>query len=212
MQKLVAGVHSFQRDYFSNNRELFELLASEGQSPEALFVTCSDARIDPGVLTQCRPGELFELQNVGNLIPPYGAGGVSAEAAIEYALVALKVKHIVVCGHSLCGAMEALIMPDQHEGVPSMQRWLQHAECTRRIIAENYGHLTDPRARVTATVEENVLVQLENLRTHPAVAVALSRKELHLHGWVYKFETGEVFCYDPEREQFISIQDAPAAA
>jgi carbonic anhydrase len=211
VQKLVQGVHSFQREYFSSNRELFEQLALHGQRPETLFIACSDSRVDATLITQSRPGELFELQNAGNLVPPYGAGGISAEAAIEYALVALKVKHIVVCGHSHCGAMSGLLDPDSLKGMPAVATWLKNAETTRRIIQENYTHLTDPAARLTATVEENVLVQLEHLRTHPAVAVALSRKALHLHGWVYKFETGEVFFFDPEREQFMPLNESPAA-
>ncbi len=212
MQKLVAGVHSFQKEYFSSNRELFEQLCEKGQSPETLFITCSDSRVDPTLITQSRPGELFELQNAGNIVPPYGAGGIGAAATIEYAVAVLKVKHIVVCGHSHCGAMGGLLNPDSLTELPAVQGWLHHAESTRRIIRENYKHITEAEKLLTATVEENVLVQLEHLRTHPSVAAALARKELHLHGWVYKFESGEVFAYDVERGQFVPLAEAAVTA
>jgi carbonic anhydrase len=170
-----------------------------------LFITCSDSRIDPGLLTQTQPGELFILRNAGNLVPAYGAVSGGEAATIEYAIAVLKVRDIIVCGHSHCGAMGGLLDPQEIEGLPAVRTWLNHAEATARIIKENYGHIVEREARLTATVEENVLVQLENLRTHPAVAAALSRDELKLHGWVYKFETGQVFAYDPQQGQYLSL-------
>lgn len=205
MQKLVSGVHTFQRDIFQKKEELFAQL-SKGQNPETLFITCSDSRVVPSIVTNSEPGDLFELQNAGNIIPAFGAGGIGEAATIEYAVSALKVKDVVICGHSQCGAMTGLLHPEKIEGLPAVKGWLQHAETTRRIILENYKHITDPAARLTATVEENVLVQLEHLRTHPAVAVAIARKQLRLHGWVYKIETGEVFAFDPESEQFVPLE------
>lgn len=206
MQKLVAGIHNFQKEYFSTNQKLFETLVS-GQRPMALFITCSDSRIDPNRLTQTNPGELFIQRTAGNIIPPYGAIQGGEAATIEYAVAALGVKDIIVCGHSHCGAMSGLLDPGSVGKMPAVQAYLQHAEATRRIVEENYQHLTDPAKRLTLTVEENVLVQIENLRTHPSVAAAIGRGELKLHGWVYKFETGEVFAFDPENRQFVPIQD-----
>jgi carbonic anhydrase len=205
MQKLIEGLHQFQTSIFSSQRELFERLA-RGQRPETLFITCSDSRINPNLITQTNPGELFILRNAGNIIPPYGAANGGEGATVEYAVAVLEIKDIIVCGHSHCGAMQALLNPDGLADLPQVAAWLSHAEATRRIMKENYGHL-EGAARVTATVEENVLVQIENLRTHPAVAARLSRGELALHGWVYKIETGEVFAYDPDKGQFLPVTE-----
>jgi carbonic anhydrase len=208
MQKLVRGIHQFQRQAFSRDKKLFETLV-EGQAPLALFITCSDSRIDPTRLTQTRPGELFIQRTAGNIVPPYGAVSGGEAATIEYAVAALKVRDIILCGHSHCGAMAGLLNPSSVEKMPAVQAYLKHAEATRRIVEENYTQLVDPVKRLTLTVEENVLVQLENLRTHPAVAAALGRNELKLHGWVYKFETGDVFTFDPDACEFTAIQDSP---
>lgn len=210
MQKLVQGIHQFQSDLFSEQQRLFEGLV-DGQSPLALFITCSDSRIDPSLLTQTEPGELFILRNAGNIVPSYGAVEGGEAATIEYAVSVLGVKDIIICGHSHCGAMDGLLNQSQLEKLPAVRAWLAHAESTHRIVEENYGHITEPTARLTATVEENVLVQLEQLRTHPSVAAALSRKAINLHGWVYKFETGQVFSFDPTHCQFLPLQDASLA-
>ncbi|MGE3314406.1 MAG: carbonic anhydrase [Planctomycetaceae bacterium] len=208
MQKLVKGIHQFQDNIFSTQRRLFERLV-DGQSPEALFITCSDSRINPNLITQTEPGELFILRNAGNIVPAYGAGGGGGEAAtIEYAVSVLKVRDVIVCGHSHCGAMAALLHPEKCDKLPAVKQWLSHAEATARIINENYTHITTENERVTVTVEENVLVQLENLRTHPSVAAALGRGELKLHGWVYKFESGQVFSYHAEEGQFAQLTDS----
>lgn len=204
MQKLIEGIHEFQQNVFSTQRSLFERL-SKGQQPLALFITCSDSRIDPNLLTQTGPGELFVLRNAGNLVPPYGTGAGGEAATIEYAVAVLKVKDIIVCGHSQCGAMGGLLHPEQLDDLNAVRGWLQHAEATNRIIKENYSHVTDETALLAATVEENVLVQLENLRTHPSVSAALSRRDLKLHGWTYKFESGKVFAYNPEPRQFLPL-------
>lgn len=215
MQKLVEGIHQFQQHVLSEKRAMFADLES-GQQPLALFITCSDSRICPNLLTQTEPGELFILRTAGNIVPPYGAVAGGEAATIEYAVAVLKVKDVIVCGHSHCGAMAALLHPESVKELPAVKALLDHAEATRRIIAENYGHLEEGRPRLMATIEENVLVQLEHLRTHPTVAAALSRKQLKLHGWVYKFESGEVFAYDPAIQQFQSIngrvEPAPATS
>ncbi|MDB4680153.1 MAG: carbonic anhydrase [Planctomycetaceae bacterium] len=206
MQKLMDGIHKFQKDAFSQDQKLFETLV-HGQKPLALFITCSDSRIDPSYLTQTKPGELFIQRTAGNIIPSYGSMMGGEAATIEYAVSALKVKDIVICGHSHCGAMSGLLNPESVELMPAVKAYLQHAEATRRIVVENYKHLTDPAKRLTLTVEENVLVQLESLKTHPSVAAAVGRGDLKLHGWVYKFETGEVFDFDPELYQFLPLKD-----
>jgi carbonic anhydrase len=210
MQKLIAGIHHFQATVFASEHEFFEQMAL-GQTPETLFITCSDSRINPNLLTNTGPGELFILRNAGNIVPPWHPTANGGEAAtIEYAVAALGVREIIVCGHSHCGAMQGLLDLDSLENMPAVRTWLGHAEATRRIMRESYGHLQGD-ALLTGTVQENVLSQLENLRTHPAVATRVARGTLRLHGWVYKIESGEVFTYDVTSEQFITIgQHAPA--
>ncbi len=204
MQKLVEGIHQFQDGVFSSKQRLFETLV-EGQQPLALFITCSDSRIDPSLLAQTEPGELFILRNAGNIVPPFGAVEGGEAATIEYAVSVLGVKDIIICGHSHCGAMGGLLNPQNLESLPAVRSWLSHAESTHKLIEENYSHLTDPEARLMAAVEENVLVQIENLQTHPTVSAALEQKALNLHGWVYKFETGEVFGHNLQDGQFVSV-------
>src|SRR5262245_33421181 len=172
MEQLVQGIHQFQTSYFGSQQELFERLTAN-QAPMALFITCSDSRISPGLLMQTKPGDLFILRNAGNMVPPYGASKGGEEATIEYAVRALDVKHIIVCGHSHCGAIRALLNPEEAAEMPAVATWLSHAEATRRIIKENYSHL-DQASMYKAAIEEHVLVQLENLRTHPSVAARLA--------------------------------------
>ena len=203
MQKLIQGVHRFQNEDFRPLQGLFEQL-SKGQNPETLFITCSDSRIDPNMLTRSQPGELFILRNAGNIVPPHGAANGGEAATIEYAVAGLGVKDIIICGHSHCGAMQGLLQPEMISQLPAVSSWLSNAETTRRIVHDNYKHLHGDQL-VTATVEENVLVQLENLRTLPAVASRLVKGDLHLHGWVYKIETGEVFAYDSTSGQFVPV-------
>lgn len=206
MQKLIEGIHHFQSNLFSPQRELFERLA-DGQHPDALFITCSDSRISPNLITQTQPGELFILRNAGNIIPPHGAANGGEGATIEFAVAGLGVQDIIVCGHSHCGAMNGLLHPESLKDLPAMTAWLSHAEATRRIMREKYFDRMGA-AQLTTAVEENVLVQLENLRTHPAVAARLARGKLKLHAWVYKIESGKVFAYDPQQGQFVPVAEA----
>ena len=208
MQKLVDGIHHFQSNIFRSQRELFSRLATE-QNPEALFITCSDSRINPNLITQTQPGDLFILRNAGNIVPPYGASNGGEGASIEFAVVGLGVKDIIVCGHSHCGAMKGILHPETVEKLPLMSAWLKHAESTRWVVREQYSDL-DAGAKLDVTIQENVLRQLENLRTHPSVAVGLSRGNLKLHAWVYTIETGEVFAYEPTLGQFIHVVDLVA--
>jgi carbonic anhydrase len=205
MQKLVEGIHHFRAHVFRRQRELFQRLA-DGQHPVALFITCSDSRINPNLLTQTDPGELFILRNAGNIVPPHGAARGGEGATIEFAVAGLGIKDIIVCGHSQCGAMKSLLAPETLRDLPSMAAWLGHAEATRWIIRDKYPGLPG-HDLLTAAVQENVLVQMENLRTHPAVAAGLARGGLKLHGWVYVIEAGEVFAHDPERGQFLSLSE-----
>jgi carbonic anhydrase len=208
MKSLIEGLHHFQDEVFGTQRALFERLA-KGQTPETLFITCSDSRIDPCLLTQSMPGELFIIRNAGNLVPPYGSSQGGEAATIEFAVAALKVKEIIVCGHSHCGAMKGLLSPPSAQDFPALTHWLGHAESTRRVVKEKYSN-HDEDEILNITIQENVLAQLENLRTHPVVAAGLALKKLKLHAWVYKIETGEVFGYEPQSAQFHQLTEQPA--
>ncbi len=209
MQKLVQGIHNFQKNHFSSSRALFEHLA-HGQNPETLFITCSDSRISTDLLTQSNPGDLFVLRNAGNIIPAYSGSNSGAGATVEFAVAGLGVKDIIICGHSHCGAMKGLLKPEILHDMPAVAQWLSYAESTRRILKQNYQGLDDV-AMLKAAVEENVLVQIENLRTHPSVAARLATGGLHLHAWVYKIETGEVFAYDAEEGQYMPLIEGAVA-
>ncbi len=206
MLKLIAGLHHFQSEIFDSQKELFERLA-KGQTPDALFITCADSRINPNLITQTNPGDLFILRNAGNIVPPFNATAGGEAATIEFAVGVLGIKDIIICGHSHCGAMRGLIHPEDIKDFPTVKSWLSHAEATRRTVKENYTDLTEEQMLQVAT-QENVLVQLENLKTHPTVYAALARRDLRLHGWMYKIETGDVFNYQVDIGQFVPVTEA----
>jgi carbonic anhydrase len=210
MQKLIAGVHRFRKKYRSEHWELFRRLAAHGQSPEALFITCCDSRVDPVVITHGQPGDLFIVKNVGNFVPPYSENpleGSGVAAAVEYAVEHLHVRDIIVCGHSDCGAMKALYKDRSHfAGTPHICEWLRHGDRTLRVVAENYPDRS-PSERLMITSEENVLVQVENLRTYPVVRKATGEGKLHVHAWFFEIGEGQVYAYHPEKEQFEPIRE-----
>jgi carbonic anhydrase len=212
MTKILDGVRVFQKHVFGAKEDLFRRLG-KGQSPLVLFITCSDSRINPNLLTQTEPGELFILRNAGNIVPPYGAGGGGEDATIEYAVVALQVQHIVVCGHSGCGAMRGLLEPSSLETLPAVARWLTHARAVVPKVPEA-GHKPEAPARESCTEErlrlaiaENALLQREHLKTHPAVAAAVAAGKLQLHAWVYHFESGDVEAHDDAGGRFVPLAE-----
>lgn len=209
MQRLVSGIHDFQTNIFCNRTELFNRL-TKGQNPQALFITCSDSRMVPDMITQADPGDLFVVRNVGNLVMPYGVGSGSEAAAIEYAVRALGVKDIVVCGHTRCGAVHAMLHPDDVKELPRVKNWICQADACAEIVRSRYSDLNEMDQWKVA-VEENVLVQIEHLRTHPVVAVGLANGTLNLHAWVYKMETGQVFSYEPVSGQYVEIDQKACA-
>jgi len=206
MKKLVDGIHSFQSGVFGQQKELFDSL-TQGQNPSAMFITCSDSRVVPTLMTQTGPGDLFMLRNAGNLVPPYGPLHGAEAAAIEYAVEVLKVQDIIICGHTHCGAMKAVLAPGSLDRLPATKSWLVYAEATRHVMATHYHDLPEDE-KLETCVEENVLVQVENLRTHPAVLAALSRGKLKLHAWVYEIESGKVLAFDGCRGQYVPLEEA----
>ncbi len=203
MDRLYKGIWNFQRTYFREKEDFFRRL-SEGQSPDVLFITCSDSRVDPNLVTQSRPGELFIVRNVGNIIPPYGAikDKNSVAAAIEFAVLDLKVKDIIICGHSNCGAMQTLYRDEKElDNMPHLREWLQMADSVKSMILKHYSDASE-EIRQRVTEEENILFQLNNIQTYPFVLEALSAGALHLHGWYYNIGTGSIYFYNSSEDVF----------
>ncbi len=204
MKKVVSGTVEFQKSAFAQRKALFAELAN-GQSPEVLFITCADSRIDPNLVTQTQPGDLFICRNAGNIVPPHVkvAGGVTA--SIEYAVSVLGVRDIVVCGHTDCGAMKGALNPDALSDLPHVHNWLDHARAAVDIVKARHGSAGP--AQLGDVTEENVLLQLQHLRTHPAVAARLGTGAIGLHGWVYDIESGDVNCYDEAEKRFVPLSE-----
>jgi carbonic anhydrase len=204
MDHIIDGVLRFQRVVHPNREALFHDL-SLGQAPTAMFIGCADSRIVPEMLTQQGPGSLFVVRNAGNIVPPNSTvpGGVTA--SIEYAVAVLGIPDIVICGHSGCGAMTAVLRGGpQLEKLPAVARWLHYADAARDVVAAEFAGATEEE-KLDALVRENVLAQLENLLTHPAVAEAVGKKQLRLHGWVYEIGAGCVDTYDARVGRFVPI-------
>jgi carbonic anhydrase len=204
MQRLIEGVHKFQKDEFGNYRKLFHKLSQDGQNPHTLFITCSDSRVLAELITQSKPGDLFVVKNVGNIVPPANVRGDtnSTAAAIEFAVDTLKVSDIVICGHSQCGAITALLDSQPvSANTPHLRDWLNLASPVVETLKTDYAHLHGA-ARETAAAEENVLFGLDSLHSYSCVQERLMDGSLRLHGWFFKIATAELFAYDPETRQF----------
>jgi carbonic anhydrase len=204
MQEIIDGFLKFQRDVFPTRKELFRKLATN-QTPRALFISCSDSRMVPELVTQREPGDLFVIRNAGNIVPSFGPepGGVSA--TVEYAVAALGVSDVIVCGHSDCGAMTAVATCTCLDHMPAVAHWLRYAD-SAKLVNESREHASE-RARIDSMVRENVIAQLNNLRTHPSVALALAQGRLRLHGWVYDIESGSIDALDSATRQFVPLAD-----
>ena len=211
MQKLVEGIHHFRSNDFAENQSLFEHLARDGQTPETLFITCSDSRVVPNLITNAAPGDLFIVRNVGYIVPSVGRGMIGGvAAAIEYAVEVLNVENIVICGHTQCGAIDAILDPSRVRHLGFVSRWLRESEAIPHLLRDKYPHLTGEN-RLVAAAEENVLVQLENLRSYPFVSSRLEAGTLKVAGWVFKIATAQVFGYDPVAEQFVAFANNVAS-
>src|ERR1700761_5246757 len=159
---LKAGALRFRSEVYAYRKEVYELAARQPQAPHTLVITCADSRIDPEALMQAGPGEIFVTRNIGNIVPSYGEmlGGVSA--VIEYAVSALKVRHVVVCGHSDCGAMKALLRPESTTDMPSVKSWLRNAQAALSVAESLSEEGENAKERLKRMTEENVLLQLQH--------------------------------------------------
>lgn len=203
MERMIAGYRRFQKEIFPEQQHHFRLLA-DSQRPHTLFITCSDSRVVPTLFTQTEPGELFLCRVVGNLVPAHGAemGGVAS--AVEYAVTVLGVRHVVVCGHSDCGAMRAFLHPEKLRPLKAVEAWLEHAQAAIAIAGQQHAGLSGEDF-VKALIDENVVVQLQHLKTHPSVAAGLRNGSLEVHGWVYDIGTGLIRRYDEDRNCFEAL-------
>ncbi|WP_145542389.1 carbonic anhydrase [Yersinia alsatica] len=206
MKEIIDGFLKFQRDAFPERAELFKSLATQ-QSPKTLFISCSDSRMVPELVTQREPGDLFVIRNAGNIVPSYGPepGGISA--SVEYAVTALKVTDIVICGHSDCGAMTAIAKCHCLDHMLAVKHWLQYAD-SAKVVNESREY-KDIHDKTISMVHENVVAQLANIQTHPSVRLALEEGRLTIHGWVYDIESGLISAFDRASRQFVSLAANP---
>lgn len=213
MKRFLEGHARFRREAFPERRSHFRLLA-ESQQPDALFITCADSRVVPDLIFQTEPGDMFLCRAIGNIVPPFGgmAGGVSA--TIEYAVAVLHVRHVIVCGHSDCGAIRAVLPADPRDPqakrdlsrLPLTAQWLGYVEPAWKHLPSGISQTDIPTLHV-ALIRANVIAQLENLKTHPEVARALAHSEVEVHGWYYDILTGAVDAYDQRQRRFVPLED-----
>lgn len=208
MYQILKGIEFFENFVHPSNRELFEQLAA-GQQPETMMITCSDSRVVPSLITQTMPGEIFVLRNAGNLLPECREAGGGEWATVEYAVEVLKVKNIIVCGHSDCGAMKQVLRGRCPRRIPAVARWLAHARPVKRALARQAVGL-EYEGVLKLAIRENVLLQLRRLRAHPGIARRVEKGKLSLHGWVFDIGTGSIMAYDAGTGRF--LKPAPAAA
>lgn len=209
LETMARGIGRFRRDVFPRRQEQYESLANV-QRPKALFLTCADSRVLPSLITQTGPGELFVERNPGNIAPIHSGEAVGVSASIEYAISALKTPHVIICGHSDCGAVKGILNPEAVADMPAVARWLRYGDEARRRLDPLATDDNDEKERLARLTELNVLVQMEHLATHPAVQQARAAGRLTIHGWVYEIETGEVRAYDPARGSFVPLTEAPS--
>lgn len=207
MKSIIQGIHKFQTEVLPKKRALFDQL-SKGQKPAALVISCADSRVDMQLVTQAEPGQLFFFRNAGNIVPPYGTVLGAISATIEYAMVALEIPNIIVCGHSDCGAMKGVLNPESLGRMPTVAQWLKYADVARQMASELHRD-TPPEKLLDYLIQENVLAQLDNLGTHPSVAVRVARGEVQLHGWIYDINTGSVVAYDGTKRAFVPVDTEP---
>lgn len=209
MKKLISGIIDFRKTMLPARRHQFAELA-KGQSPDSLFITCSDSRVAPNWFASTDPGDLFVVRNVGNLIPPCGDWGMtewdkSEFAAVEFAILALNVRDIIVCGHSECGAMNAVCNHSFIEGAPHLRSWLSHAEVSLKIL-ETEKSLNSKMSRVNQLSQINVLQQIEHLKTYPLIQKRLADGTLNIHGWWFEIAEAAVHAFDEKSRSFKLIE------
>ena len=206
MQRLIEGYARFRAKVYPQHAKLFEKLA-KGQQPQALFICCSDSRVMPELVMQCDAGDLFPCRNAGNLVPPATETGSGVAATVEYAIRVLKVPDVIVCGHSDCGAMKAILEGGHLESLPIVRSWLEHAGPSSKWLTRTLKGATSMTydERLKALSEANVIAQVQTLKTHPAVDEALKKGTVNVHGWMYDIASGSIRRFDPELGAFCAL-------
>jgi carbonic anhydrase len=208
LERLKDGARKFHSEVHAENAEHYRRAASTPQAPHTLIISCADSRVDVEAITSSGPGQVFVTRNVGNMVPPYSGTPGGVTAVIEYAVAALKVKHVVVCGHSDCGAMKALLNPESTDKLPTVRYWLHHGQAAL-MVADSIAHKDDsPSEKLRQLTEENVLMQMVHLKTHPSVAGAMARGELTMSGWVYDIGSGVVRIAEDGQREFVPVTAA----
>ncbi|RXK13462.1 carbonic anhydrase [Halarcobacter mediterraneus] len=209
LNELIKGNEEFRKSNFLELEEEIKELVEHGQKPEVLFIGCSDSRVTPDLMLNSKPGDMFILRNVGNFVPPYkhDEDYHGSAAAIEYAVAVLKVKHIIVCGHSHCGACKSLYedIPDT-ESLIHIKTWLRLGSKAKERTLKNKKFTTEEEM-YRATERNSIRNQLENLLTYPDVVKFLKSGELKIHGWYYDIETARIDYYDQEDDNFKPLSE-----
>jgi len=203
MDSLYEGLIEFRKKEYQEHRGLFKEL-KKSQAPHTLFITCSDSRVVPSMITRSLPGELFIIRNVANMVPPYRKTEdfVSTTSAIEYAVLALNVSHIIVCGHSNCGGCAALYMPEEKlNKVPHVKKWMELAKPVREKVQSKYTHVDDDMKH-WLTEHANIVTQLDHLMTYPFIEERVKKDMLTLHGWYYVIDRGLVYRFNKDDKEF----------
>ncbi|MES1974519.1 MAG: carbonic anhydrase [Pseudomonadota bacterium] len=205
MNDLIGRVLSFEKQVFPNQSALYAKLAAHGQNPKVLIISCADSRVVPEHIMQAAPGDLFVCRNAGNIVPPFSNANGGVTSTVEYAVTALGVRDIVICGHSDCGAMKALMNPETLQGMPNVAAWLRHSHAAHSVVAASYPELENGESVRVASLE-NVVVQLSHLRTHPSVAAAVASGRVALHGWFFDIQQGVMLGLDGDTGRFVPIE------
>ncbi len=209
LKEFVVGNETFQQTYFKKHEAQLLSLVKEGQNPRALFIGCSDSRVIPDLIIQSNPGDLFVIRNVGNFVAPYKPDEDfhSTAAGIEYAVGVLEVSEIIICGHSHCGAIEALYKSSCDTSMVHTAKWLTLGEKAKTMAMLALGESADKTELLRATEYLSIVTQIENLLTYPYVKKLVEEDKLFIHGWYYDIETGGIEYYDPDSYQFRPLSD-----
>jgi carbonic anhydrase len=209
MNEVIGRIFKFEKHVFARHADLYSRLATNGQSPKALMISCADSRIVPELILQAEPGDLFVTRNAGNIVPPFAQANGGVSSAVEYAVMALGVTDIIVCGHSGCGAMEALTRPGSLDEMPNVAAWLRHSHAAQSVVRNCYPNL-DNAERLRVLTLENIVAQLNHLRTHPSVAAGIAHGRIALHGWFVDIHSGSILALDGQTGQFAQVRDDSA--
>ena len=208
VERLLQGNEFFQKNYFCKHEDELLNLVSSGQHPKVLYIGCADSRVIPSLITNTPPGQLFVLRNVGNFVAPYKPDEDyhAMAAGIEYAVTALEVEEIIICGHTHCGAIAALYKDINDEAFVHTQKWLSLGKKAKELATLALGKDEEQEKLLRLTEKLSIIFQIENLMTYPCVSSKVSKGELHVHGWLYHIETGEIKYYDPDEHDFLALK------